>query len=344
MKALLEMAERGLVPDPLMRMGARHLIAARLRDEHQGDVESAARRYGKLLDELRASPLALETAAANQQHYEVSDQFFRLALGPRLKYSACYWPPGVRNLADAETAMLELYAERAGLEDGMRILDLGCGWGSLTLWLAARHPNSMILAVSNSASQKSVIDARCRALGLANVRVRTADVNHFQLDERFDRVVSIEMFEHMRNYSTLLNRIASWLAPHGKLFVHIFCHRYLMYPFETSGPGDWMGRHFFTGGLMPATDTLLHFQDQLQIDRRWELSGTHYQRTARAWLDNLDANIEAASLALGGEGDRATALRDVQRWRMFFIACEELFGWRRGNEWLVAHYLFRRRD
>ena len=344
MKALLELAERGLVPDPLVRMGARYLIGSRLREEYQRDVEGATKRYGDLLNELRASPVAVETAAANAQHYEVSDEFFRLVLGPRLKYSACYWPPGVDNLADAETAMLQLYAQRAGLEDGMRVLDLGCGWGSLTLWLAAHHPNSTILAVSNSASQKSVIDARARALGLGNVRVRTSDVNELQLDERFDRVVSIEMFEHMRNYSTLLNRISDWLEPHGRLFVHIFCHRYLMYPFESSGDGNWMGRHFFTGGLMPARDTLLHFQDRLQIDRRWELSGMHYQQTARAWLDKLDANIEAAAVALGGKHDSAVALRDVQRWRMFFIACEELFGWRQGNEWLVAHYLFRRRD
>lgn len=342
MQGLLDLAERGLVPDPLLRIGVRRLIGARLRQEYSDDPERASRRFAALLDELRLAPVALETAAANRQHYEVPEAFFRLVLGPHLKYSACYWPPGVDSLADAETAMLELYARRAGLEDGMRILDLGCGWGSFTLWAAARFPHSSILAVSNSASQKTAIDARSRSLGLENVRVRTADVNDLQLDERFDSVVSIEMFEHVRNYSTLLERISVWLKPGGRLFVHIFCHRHLMYPFEAEGGGNWMGRHFFTGGLMPARDTLLHFQERLSIERRWELSGNHYRKTARAWLDNLDADRKAAALALGANG--AEARRSVQRWRMFFIACEELFGWRGGSEWLVAHYRFSRRD
>ncbi len=343
MKTLLDLAERGLVPDPLVRLGSRRLIGARLRAEHRNDVERASERTRSLLDELRKSPVALETAAANRQHYEVPEAFFRLALGPRLKYSACYWPDGVKTLAAAETAMLELYARRAGLEDGMRMLDLGCGWGSFTLWAAERYPNASILAVSNSSSQRRAIETRARELGLGNVRVRTADVNELQLDERFDRVVSIEMFEHVRNYATLLNRIAGWLDPAGKLFVHIFCHRSLMYPFETEGDGNWLGRHFFTGGLMPARDTLLHFQDCVGIERCWEVSGEHYAKTARAWLENLDANRAAAIEALGGAGDGTAARRAVQRWRMFFIACEELFGWRGGSEWLVAHYLFGRR-
>ena len=343
MTALLGLAERGLVPDPLIRFGARRLIGARLRQEHCTDVESASERYAALLDELRESPVALQTAAANRQHYEVSDEFFHLVLGPLLKYSACYWPPGVHTLADAESAMLELYARRAGLEDGTRILDLGCGWGSFTLWAAARYPNASLLAVSNSSSQRTVIENRARALGLDNVRVRTADVNELQLEERFDSVVSIEMFEHVRNYSTLLERIGGWLAPGGKLFVHIFCHRHLMYPFETEGDGNWLGRHFFTGGLMPARDTLLHFQDSLRIELRWELSGDHYSKTARAWLANLDASRAGAIRALGGDADSPAARRAVQRWRMFFIACEELFGWRGGSEWLIAHYRFGRR-
>lgn len=343
MKRLLDLAERGLVPDPLIRFGARRLIGARLRQEHRGDVERASARYRAVLDELRASPVAVQTAAANRQHYDVPEEFFRLALGPRLKYSACYWPRGVGTLADAESAMLELYARRAGLEDGMRILDLGCGWGSFTLWAAARYPNASVLAVSNSSSQRTVIESRARALGLDNVRVRTADVNELQLEERFDSVVSVEMFEHVRNYSTLLERIAGWLTPGGRLFVHIFCHRHLMYPFETQGSGNWLGRHFFAGGLMPARDTLLHFQDALRIERRWELSGVHYKKTARAWLENLDANRAAAVNALGGAADASAARRRVQRWRMFFIACEELFGWRGGTQWLIAQFRFRRR-
>ena len=343
MTVLLDLAERGFVPDPLIRVGARRLVDARLRHEHSKDVERASKRYAAVLEELGESPVALQTDAANRQHYEVPDGFFRLVLGPRLKYSACYWPPGVRTLADAESAMLELYARRAGLEDGMRILDLGCGWGSFTLWAAARYPNASVLAVSNSSSQKALIENRARALGLDNVRVRTADVNELQLEERFDSVVSIEMFEHMRNYSTLLERIGGWLAPGGRLFVHIFCHRHLMYPFETEGDGNWLGRHFFTGGLMPARDTLLHFQDTLRIEWRRELSGDHYRKTARAWLANLDANRAAAMRVLGGDADAPAARRAVQRWRMFFIACEELFGRGGGSEWLIAHYRFGRR-
>ncbi|MYF49174.1 MAG: class I SAM-dependent methyltransferase [Gammaproteobacteria bacterium] len=343
MKALLDLAERGLVPDPLIRFGARRLLGERLRQEHSKDVERASERYAALLDELRVSPVALQTAAANRQHYEVPEAFFRLVLGPRLKYSACYWPEGAQTLADAESAMLELYAQRAELEDGMRILDLGCGWGSFTLWAAARYPNASVLAVSNSTSQGAAIKARARTLGLGNVRVRTADVNSLRIEERFDRVVSIEMFEHVRNYAMLMERIAEWLAPTGELFVHVFCHRHLMYPFETEGEGNWLGRNFFSGGLMPARDTLLHFQESMRIKRRWELSGEHYRKTARAWLENLDSNLEAAIDALAGRGDAFAARRAVQRWRMFFIACEELFGWRRGTEWLVAHYRFGRR-
>ena len=339
----LDLAERGLLPDPLIRFGTRRLIAGRLRHEYSKEVERASERYAAVLGELRQSPVALETDAANRQHYEVPDEFFRLVLGPRLKYSACFWPPGVRTLAEAESAMLELYARRAGLRDGTRILDLGCGWGSFTLWAAARYPNATILAVSNSSTQKTAIESRARALGLGNVEVRTIDVNELQLKERFDSVVSIEMFEHVRNYSTLLERIAGWLTPGGTLFVHIFCHRCLMYPFEAEGDGNWLARHFFTGGLMPARDTLLYFQDALRIERRWELSGEHYRKTARAWLENLDANRAAAVRVLGGDADAPAARRAVQRWRMFFIACEELFGWRGGGEWLVAHYRFGRR-
>ncbi len=341
-KTWIELAERGLAPDGLIRFGARHLIAGRLREEHRDDPERASERQAELLATLRTAPVAVETAAANRQHYEVPAEFFRLVLGPWLKYSAGYWPGGVHTLADAETAMLELYARRAGLEDGMGVLDLGCGWGSFALWASARYPRSHILAVSNSASQKAFIDARARTLGLGNVTVRTADVNVLDLDERFDRVISVEMFEHVRNHAALLGRIHDWLVPGGKLFVHIFCHRHLLYPFALEGEGNWLGRHFFTGGLMPARDTLLHFQDRLRIERRWELSGAHYRKTARAWLDNVDENRSAAAGALGGVDGRA-GRRAVQRWRMFFMACEELFGWRGGGEWLLAHYLFGRR-
>ena len=269
--------------------------------------------------------------------------------------------------------MLALYAERAGLADGQSVLDLGCGWGALALWAAARYRRSRIMAISNSSSQKAYIDRRALALGLDNLQVRTADINQlaaqasgsrhptapaspeeppsamdFDLNRRFDRIVSVEMFEHVRNYPALLASIAQWLKPHGKLFVHIFGHRQLMYPFETQGSANWMGRHFFTGGLMPAQDTLLHFQDPVRIERRWLLSGRHYQKTARAWLRNLDANRKAVRAALeqavAADGPLTANSRiQAQRWRLFFMACEELFGWNKGNDWLVCHYLFGKR-
>lgn len=335
MRSAIKLAEARFVPDVLIRMGIRHLIRQRLRQENA----RAGERYATLLRELRASPIATAADAANEQHYEVPVDFFARVLGPRLKYSACHWDIGIRTLAEAETAMLDLAIRRAGIEDGMRVLDLGCGWGSFTLYAAERFPRCRFLAVSNSASQQSFIAERVRAIGLDNVESRRADVNSANLDGPFDRVLSIEMFEHVRNYAVLLSRIAEWLTPAGQLFVHIFCHRRLMYPFETRGSGNWMGRHFFTGGLMPARDTLFHFQEHLAIRRSWQLSGDHYRRTARAWLDNLDADHAGAAAALGADADRVA----VQRWRLFFMACEELFGWNGGREWLVGHFLFEKR-
>ena len=337
---LLGLAERGLLPDALLRLGIRRLCAQRLRDEAAGDPDAAARRNAALVGELRRSPVAIHTDAANRQHYELPPAFFLHCLGPRLKYSGCYYPTGRESLGEAEGAMLALYAERGELTDGQDILELGCGWGSLTLWMAERYPNARITAVSNSTPQRLFIEAQCRERGLANVRVLTCDVNRLELEaERFDRCVSIEMFEHVRNYETLLSRIAGWLRPQGQLFVHIFCHRTLLYPFETEGEGNWMGRHFFTGGLMPAADTLLWFQDALRIEERWLVDGTHYQRTANHWLQRQDAHrAELMPILREAYGDAASLW--FQRWRMFWMACAELFGYGHGREWMVAHYRF----
>ena len=337
---VLGLAERGLVPDALLRAGIRKMCAARLRDEHADDPDAAARRNAALIAELRQSPVAIHTDAANRQHYELPPAFFTRCLGPRLKYSGCYYPTGNETLAQAEEAMLALYCERAALADGQEILELGCGWGSLTLWMAGHYPNARITAVSNSAPQRAFIEAQCRERGFANVRVITCDVNRLELPaSNFDRCVSVEMFEHMRNYATLLGRIGGWLRPGGKLFVHIFCHRTLLYPFETAGDDNWMGRHFFTGGLMPAADTLLWFQDALRIEDRWLVDGTHYQRTANHWLDNQDArHDEVMAILRQAYGDAAKLW--FQRWRMFWMACAELFGYDHGREWMVAHYRF----
>jgi cyclopropane-fatty-acyl-phospholipid synthase len=342
---LLGLAERQLVPDLLIRMGIRHLCAQRLREERQGGVSKEAALYQQRIETLRRSPVAIHTDAANAQHYELPAAFFQQCLGPRLKYSSCYYPTGNETLAQAEEAMLALYGERAQLADGQDVLELGCGWGSLTLWMAERYPNARITAVSNSRSQRMHIQTACATRGLHNVRIITSDVNTLALEaEAFDRCVSVEMFEHMRNYETLLARIAGWLRPSGKLFLHIFAHQTLMYPFETEGGDNWMGRHFFTGGLMPSVDTLLWFQRDLCLEERWKVDGTHYQRTANDWLANQDLHaaevMHALTCAYGANGASLWS----QRWRMFWMACAELFGYDHGQQWLVAHYRFTRPD
>jgi len=343
MSVLIDLAEGRYVPDVLVRAGIRRLVEMRLKEEHDGDPQVREERYQRLLAELATSPIALATEQANAQHYEVPAEFFRLVLGRHLKYSSACWDGGAASLDDAEQRMLALYAERAQLADGQRVLDLGCGWGSFSLWAADRYPGSSFTAVSNSTGQRDYIEAQAVGRGLHNIRVITADVNDLRLDAEFDRVISVEMFEHVRNYTLLLQRIASWLAVDGKLFVHIFCHRNLLYPFEADGDANWMARYFFTGGLMPAADTLLFFQEDLQIERRWSLSGSNYQKTARAWLDNLDRHGNAVTEALQPAYGEAEVGRWVQRWRMFFMACEEMFGYRDGSEWLVCHYLFYKR-
>ena len=339
---LLGLAERGWLPDALIRAGIRRSCAQRLRDESPGDVEAQSARFATLIEQLRASPLAIETAAANAQHYELPPEFFRLCLGNRLKYSSCLYPRGDESLDAAEEAMLALTCERAALADGLDILELGCGWGSLTLWMAERYPGSRITAVSNSRPQRLHIEAQCVARGLRNVRVLTCDVNRLELDAAaFDRCVSVEMFEHLRNYESLFARIQAWLRPGGALFAHVFCHRTLMYPFETAGEGNWLGRHFFTGGLMPAADTLLHFQRDLVLEQRWLVDGRHYARTAEHWLQRQDAQREAV-MAVLVEAYGAAAPLWFQRWRMFWMACAELFAYDDGQAWGVAHYRFRR--
>lgn len=341
-QTVLDLAEAGWIPDALVRIGIRRMLEERLAQQDVGDPGARAEAFTRFLGQVRASPVAVATDEANHQHYEVPAGFFQLMLGPRLKYSSCCWPEGVGDLAAAEEAMLELTCRRARLGDARRILELGCGWGSLTLWMAERYPDASITAVSNSTGQRRHIEAECARRGLANVRVVTADMNTFAAEGTFDRVVSVEMFEHMRGYPELMRRIASWLEPGGLLFVHIFCHREFAYFYEPAGPGDWMAREFFTGGTMPSNDLLLHFQEDLVLDERWSLGGAHYARTLEEWLLRLDARRQEALDVFAGNFDAAGAARQVQRWRLFLLACAELFAYRGGREWFVSHYLFRR--
>lgn len=339
---LTDLCERGLIPDALARAGMRRLMRQRLHDEGFGGPEAAHLRQRARLQAWRTGAVAIETQAANEQHYEVPASFYQLVLGPHLKYSSGYYPPGVTALEDAEASALRLVCDRAGLGDDMDILELGCGWGSLTLWMAAHFPTCRITAVSNSASQRRYIEATASARGLHNVQVITADINHFSASGNFDRVVSVEMFEHVRNHEALFARIRSWLKPNGQLFFHVFAHREYAYPFEADGDGDWMARLFFTGGIMPSESLFLNYQRDLVLEAQWRLSGQHYQKTAEAWLRNLDQNRAAVDHVFETVYGR-DARRWSQRWRMFFMACAELFGYAGGSEWVVVHYLFSRR-
>jgi cyclopropane-fatty-acyl-phospholipid synthase len=332
-----KLAERGVLPTALIRLGIRRLLRERLREIAAADCERSLELRERFLAEAGGGPIALAVDAANAQHYELPAALFTLMLGPRLKYSCAHWPAGVRTLADAEDAMLALSSERAQIADGQRILDLGCGWGSFALWCASRFPASRVLAVSNAKRQREHILGAADRLALRNLEVVTADVNAFDPGERFDRVVSVEMFEHVRNHGALLARIARWLAPGGRLFVHHFAHRSAAYPYVDSGEGDWMARHFFTGGMMPSDDWLLAFQDDLHVEARWRVNGTHYAKTSDAWLASWLRNERRALPLLRGAYGAGSERLWFQRWRLFFLGCSELFGYRGGQEWWVAH-------
>ncbi|HET7798445.1 cyclopropane-fatty-acyl-phospholipid synthase family protein [Nevskia sp.] len=351
---VIDLCERGLIPDVLSRYGMRKLMERRLIDEANLDGEVRSRRFNAFLDELRASPIAVETGAANEQHYEVPAAFFHAHLGPRLKYSCCLYPTGNETLGEASDAMLNLYAERAGLVDGMRILDLGCGWGSLSLWLAEKYPNSRIVGLSNSHGQREYIEGRAKERGFGNLTIVTGNIVTHEfpavaqtsgatIEPGFDRVMSIEMFEHMKNYGLLLEKISRWMKPDAKLFIHIFVHKVLAYHFEVKGEDDWMSKYFFTGGTMPSENLLLNFQDHVKLERQWWVDGKHYEKTSNHWLANMDANKdEILKIFEAGYGKQDAPIW-VQRWRMFYMAVAELFGYANGNEWGVAHYLFTKR-
>ena len=340
----MRLLERNLLPDFLVRYGIRRLLKARLLEEHRGSLEARQEHLMKLIARLRQSPIAINTADANLQHYELPCAFFELVLGRHLKYSAGYYRDFAQTLDQAEATMLRLTAERAALRDGDRILELGCGWGSLSLWMAEHYPRSQITVVSNSRTQKLFIDARAADRGFKNLEVITCDVNQlsFPAAAQFDRVVSVEMFEHMRNYESLMRRISGWLKPTGTLFVHIFTHKTYAYPFEVRDESDWMAKYFFTGGIMPSDDLLLYFQRDLSIQEHWQVDGRHYGQTSEHWLENMDRHRAAIEPILAETYGADQVRRWWVYWRVFFMSCAELWGYAGGQEWLVSHYLFRK--
>ena len=339
---LIGLTEKGLIPDPLLRLGIRRLLQQRLASLPLDNCEAAADYTDNYIKEMDLSPLALVPELANEQHYEVPESFFGWVLGKHRKYSGCHWAEEIGNLDEAEAAALKATCARAKLENGLEILELGCGWGSLSLWMAAHYPESQITAVSNSHSQRAYIQEQAKQRGLQNLEIITCDMNQFTIDRRFDRVVSVEMFEHMRNWRALLDKISGWLNPGGLFFMHIFVHRSLPYLFTIEDDSDWMSQHFFSGGMMPSDELPANFQGSLNLVRKWRWDGRHYEKTANAWLSNMDQHKDKVWPILAETYGSENTLTWWVRWRLFFMACAELWGYNRGQEWWVSHYLFER--
>ena len=336
----IALAENGLLPYWLIRFGIRQRVGKKLSEE-RSKTDEQRQNFRR---QLAQSSIAIDTDKANAQHYEVPTQFYKLALGPHLKYSCAYWPEDCASLAEAEKATLELVAERAQLTDGQSVLDLGCGWGSFSLWAAARYPKSRFTAVSNSSTQADYIRGEAQARGLANLSVTTCDINQFDPQQSFDRIVSVEMLEHVRNYEQLFARIASWLKADSLMFVHVFSHRKYAYAYNDQDPSEWMARYFFTGGIMPSHELLPSFDQHLRLVQSWQLDGTHYEKTSNAWLDNMNRHENEIRDIFEETYGKEDAERWLWRWRLFFLACAELFGYKNGSEWGVSHYTLKKRN
>lgn len=336
----ISLAENGILPYWLIRFGIRQ----RLRRKLIVEESKYDRQKTRFMEDLVRSPIATDTDKANEQHYELPPEFFKLALGPNLKYSACYWPEDCRTLEEAECHSLMQVCARAGLRNGMKILDMGCGWGSFSLWAAREYPNAHILAVSNSRFQGEYIRTQAARRGLNNLDVATADMNTFDPGQEFDRIVSIEMLEHMSNYESLFSRVSRWLKDDGKLFAHVFSHGKYAYKYDDQNENEWMAKHFFTGGIMPSHSLLPHFNKHLTVVESWQLNGRHYQKTCEAWLQNMDEHKGRIEMIFQDCYGQEAARIWMWRWRLFFLACSELFGYSRGSEWGISHYLFAKTD
>ena len=335
--------EKEIVPDFLIRRQIRGLLKERLKEQHQPDAGSLEKQIRSLVNELSASPIAINTVDANEQHYEVPTAFYKHVLGPHMKYSGGWWEDGAEDLQRSEFEMLKLTCERAQIKEGQMILELGCGWGSLSLFMAENFSTSLVTGVSNSTTQKEYIDAQAKKRGITNLHIITADINSFDIEQKFDRVVSVEMFEHMRNYKLLLQRISGWLRDNGKLFVHIFTHHKYAYKFEVKDNSDWMSKYFFTGGIMPSNDLLFYFNEDLVKENQWLVNGINYNRTSEAWLENMDKNREAIIPIMVATYGKEKAMLWFAYWRIFFMACAELWGYNLGDEWMISHYLFKKK-
>lgn len=347
MSLAIQLAEAGKLPDVLVRKGIRQLVDKRLQEIKADNCEIGMADLTAFIKSMNAANIAQVPELANAQHYEVPAEFFHLCLGKQRKYSSCFWMRDTKSLDEAEVLALIQTCDHADIQDGQHILELGCGWGSLSLWMAEKYPKSTITGVSNSNSQREYIMAAAKARGLSNLTIITADMNNFEAPSNYDRIVSVEMFEHMRNWQVLYGKVASWLKPQGKFFKHIFVHRNTPYLFEVQTDDDqenqWMSQFFFSGGMMPSDDLPLHFQDELKLTQRWRWDGTHYEKTANAWLQNMDENAKQITPILAATyGEKNTEMWR-NRWRMFYMACAELFGCNNGQEWWVTHYLFEKR-
>ncbi len=336
--------EKNKVPDFLILIGIRKLLKQRLLQEKKPTVELQQAHLMKLIEELKSSPIAINTLEANEQHYEVPTKFYQYCLGKNLKYSSGYWKDGVTDINTSEDDMLEITCNRAELKDGQDILELGCGWGSLSLYMAKKYPKSNITVVSNSRTQKVHIDEQAKQRGITNLKVITVNINDFTIDKTFDRVVSVEMFEHMRNYQKLMHKVSTCLKADGKLFVHIFTHKEFAYKFEVIDETDWMSKYFFTGGIMPSDDLLLYFNEYLSIEQHWHVSGMHYSKTSEAWLQNMDKHKAEIMPLFEETYGKDQALKWWVYWRIFYLACAELWGYNKGEEWIVSHYLFTKKQ